>query len=120
MSEDLQTYFIEFTQESLTALKELIARLDDTPPDPRELNKEMHAIAHNIKGMGTSFGYPLMTEAGASLCTYLRGLGDRAADKRIVAAHHSLMQSILEQKITGDGGAREQGLIRDLKQMTSA
>jgi len=118
MSEDLQTYFTEFTQDSLTALKELIARLDDAAAECGELNREMHAIAHNIKGMGTSFGYPLMTEAGASLCTYLRGLEDRAADKRIVAAHHSLMQSVLEQEITGEGSAHEQDMIRELRQMT--
>src|SRR5689334_15222288 len=34
--------------------------------------KELYGIAHNIKGQGSSFGYPLVTRIGHSLCTLVR------------------------------------------------
>ena len=34
--------------------------------------KELYNIAHNIKGQGGSFGYPLVTRIAHSLCTLVR------------------------------------------------
>jgi hypothetical protein len=67
--------------------------------------KDLHAIAHNIKGQGGSFGYPLITRIGQSLCSLARR--DRAfteADLAIMQAHLDAMKLILAKEIKGDGG----------------
>src|SRR5262245_48999244 len=34
--------------------------------------KDLYGMAHNIKGQGSSFGYPLVTRIGDSLCRLVR------------------------------------------------
>jgi len=33
---------------------------------------EIYTVSHNFKGQGSSFGYPLITRTGASLCRLLK------------------------------------------------
>lgn len=67
--------------------------------------REIHAVAHNIKGQGTSFGYPLMTRLGQSLCHLTRRKSDFSdADLDLVAAHLDAMRLVLAKEIRGDGG----------------
>src|SRR3982750_2932729 len=50
--------------------------------------KEIYGMAHNLKGQGSSFGYPLITRIGQSLCQLTRR--ERAfsdADLGIIQAH---------------------------------
>lgn len=67
--------------------------------------KELYGIAHNIKGQGTSFGYPLITRLGQSLCALTRR--ERAfsdGDLGIIQAHLDALRLILSKDIKGDGG----------------
>jgi len=67
--------------------------------------KELYAIAHTIKGQGGSFGYPLITRIGASLCALIRQERDFTdADLGIVQAHLDAMKLILAKEIKGEGG----------------
>lgn len=62
--------------------------------------EEIFDLAHNIKGQGLSFGYPLMTRIGESLCGFLRK--KRAMDDatfRLIEAHIQAMQVVLRERI---------------------
>lgn len=108
--------YIDYTAEALDQLFALHADMDEAD-DPTGRIDDLHALAHNIKGMGSSFGFLLMTETGASLCDYLRGLGEaQAASSDIVKTHLDAMRLILDNKITGDGGEAGAGLIERLKE----
>jgi len=82
----------------------------------------LYAVAHNIKGQGSSFGFPLMTRLGESLCRLTRAkrpFPDN--DLNIVQAHLDAMRLVLAQNIRGDGGAlgdklaqRLEGLVTEL------
>ena len=56
---------------------------------------EIHEIAHNIKGMGTSFGHPLMTDAGRSLADFLRLKPDVPDELAVIEAHIAALEHIL-------------------------
>src|SRR5690606_20473288 len=71
----LRDSFRETLAEDIASLEEIFSRLDKGVP-PADVLKDIHSIAHNIKGQGGSFGYHLITSIGASLCDYLR-TGDR-------------------------------------------
>lgn len=67
---------------------------------------EVYAIAHNIKGQGSAFGYDLMTELGEALCALTRDRvslepGPLATATALIAA----CRSVLTERLTGDGGA---------------
>jgi hypothetical protein len=67
--------------------------------------KELYGIAHNIKGQGSSFGYPLITRLGQSLCALTRR--ERAfsdGDLGVIQAHLDALRLILTKDIKGDGG----------------
>jgi len=74
--EQLVQYYLDWTED---AIQELAGHIDKarSAPEPDVL-QAIYEISHNIKGMGTSFGFPLMTEAGRSLCGYLRARGQGA------------------------------------------
>jgi hypothetical protein len=66
---------------------------------------DLYGIAHNLKGQGSSFGYPLVTRIGQSLCQLTRR--ERAfsdADLGIIQAHLDALRLILTKGIKGEGG----------------
>lgn len=78
----------------------------------------LHAVAHNIKGQGSSFGFQLMTRLGNSLCRLTRPkrfFPD--ADLNLVAAHLDAMRLVLTQEIRGDGGAPGEKLAQRLEML---
>ncbi len=118
VSEDneLMGHFIDYTNDALVQLFALHADMDEAA-DPAGRMDDLHAVAHNIRGMGSSFGFPLMTETGTSLCNYLRGVDQgQAASGDIVRAHLETMRLILDMKLTGDGGKAGTELVNRLKE----
>lgn len=58
--------------------------------------------AHDIKGMGESYGYPLATEAAASLCRLIETDAGKAAARAqpaLVAAHVDALRAIARDQI---------------------
>lgn len=116
--DELMVHYLSYTEKSVEELHALVERLRGDG-DPATLNEEMHAIAHNIKGMGSSFGFPLMTQVGSTLASYLRPLGDKKADIDVLGAHLKAMNTILDNRILGDGGEVGEKLISRLDEMIS-
>lgn len=80
--------------------------------------KELYGIAHNIKGQGSSFGYPLVTRIGHSLCTLARQ--ERVftdADLGVIQAHLDALRLILTKDIKGEGGEVGNKLATRLESM---
>jgi hypothetical protein len=83
--------------------------------------KELYGIAHNIKGQGSSFGYPLVTRIGHSLCTLVRQERDFSdADLGVVQAHLDALRLILAKDIKGEGGEIGAKLAARLENMVKA
>ena len=80
----------------------------------------LYAIAHNIKGQGSSFGFQLMTRLGDSLCLLTRGKRPFSdADLNLVGAHLDAMRLVLSQEIRGDGGALGDKLAQRLETLVT-
>lgn len=80
----------------------------------------LYAIAHNIKGQGSSFGFPLMTRLGDSLCRLTRAKRPFAdSDLNVIQAHLEAMRLVLAQGIRGDGGELGAKLAQRLEAMVA-
>lgn len=82
----------------------------------------VHALAHQLKGEGGSFGYPLVTAIGASLEAYLDKLGPErrtAADPGVVATHVEALRLVIRNNITGTGGAIEKQMLEGLSRVVA-
>ena len=78
--------------------------------------REINAIAHEMKGQGGTFGYPLITIFGKSLYDFTEGTAKRDDNHlEIVKAHIDAMKAVIGGRIEGDGGTVGNELREALK-----
>lgn len=85
--------------------KALEAALADSAQRARHV-EDLFRVAHDLKGQGTSFGYPLVTRIADSLCRLTRdrklSYEDRHLD--LAKSHLDAAQLVLTKEIKGEGG----------------
>ncbi len=89
--------------ETLCTLMEEAEKSDDARI---ENLRQIFKLAHDMRGQGGSFGYPLMTRVGSSLCRFTEVLNnpDERAMK-VVRAHVEAMRAVIVNRVRGDGDA---------------
>lgn len=79
--------------------------------------RKMYDIAHEIRGQGGTFGFPLITAVADSLCKFLDGRKRLAARHlEIIRIHILAMKAVFRQGLKGPGGT----LAKELPQMLTA
>jgi len=79
---------------------------------------DIFRIAHELKGQGGTFGYTLVTKIGGSLCDYIESIADdNSVDAEIVLAHAFALRAVVNNRITGEGGALEKQVISELDRL---
>lgn len=101
---ELLEQFFSWSNEAVEELTGLSAELTGDETGSSESIARIYDLTHNIKGMGASFGYSLLTNVGQSLCGYIK---DRDQfSPRVMQAHAKVLNVILENKIQGSGGEK--------------
>ncbi len=100
--------YADWVMGSVQRLHQLLKRLAAGEP-ARPILKEMNAIAHELRGQGTTFGYPLVTLFCQSLFEFTgadlpldMALGED--EQTLLKAHVDGVQAVLGGKVKGDGG----------------
>lgn len=110
---DLTEQYPVWTQEELTAMTDYLNQASVADEERRFslIRNDFFGKAHDIKGQGSTFGYPLMTDVGSFICEYLR-YKENFADQDIALMHDmvNLMHTILGERLTGDGGDTGQSI----------
>lgn len=101
---ELLEQFLSWTEDAVKELGELAAGITAPEPGSSEASARIYDLSHNIKGMGASFGYTLLTNVGQSLCSYIKGRDSLAP--AVLNAHARVMSVILDNDIQGDGGEK--------------
>ncbi|MEX0696854.1 MAG: Hpt domain-containing protein [Dongiaceae bacterium] len=112
LNEDYETW----VGADLSRLETAFRDAQGDPDRRRELLRQAHGIAHEMKGQGTTFGYPLVTHAAGSLCRLFEAI-DEVADEfalRAIELHIGGLRSIVINRIKGDGGATGRDLVAAL------
>lgn len=89
----------------------------DTPHERRGSFEKIRRIAHDMKGQGGTFGYPLITDFASSLYDFTGpnvGMTDNHVE--IIKAHIDSMRVVINERIEGDGGENGQLLKKGLHQ----
>jgi len=78
--------------------------------------KDIYTGFHNIKGIGGSFGFDLVTSVAMHMCEYLKR-ADSASDAVLetVAHHLHALQQIVDAELTGDGGPEGKAILARLQ-----
>lgn len=72
---------------------------------------KIRSIAHDMRGQGSTFGYPLITQIAQSISGALKM--SLAPDDLI--AHIDAVESIIENEATGDGGDKGRDILQSLE-----
>ena len=92
-------------------------RCVDTPEERKIYFEEINRIAHDMKGQGGTFGYPLITSFSDSLYgfSYSKGvLTDNHVE--LIKAHIDSMRAVISNRVKGDGGEIGKQLTEGLNQ----
>lgn len=116
---ELERAALDFTEWALGYLAKLSTLCDDALTNPSRRPKhfgEINLLAHELRGQGGTFGYPLVSIFGKMLYD-ATGEGCRKDDTavEIVKHHIDAMRAVLRDKVAGDGGDLGRDLIESLK-----
>ena len=108
--------FAEWAQKYLANLATLCDRAMEDP-DKRTLQfAEINELAHELRGQGGTFGYPLISVAGKMLYeSTLEGCPVTDNQVEVVRAHIDMMRAVIREKISGSGGKVGKELVQSLK-----
>ena len=108
--------FPGWAKNYLDQLSRKVASAKQLSGDRGNTFEETNLIAHELRGQGGTFGYPLITVFGKSLYEVTQQpCRQDDAGLEIVKTHVDAMRAVLREKITGDGGQVGKQLFAALK-----
>lgn len=109
--------FHHWAADYLGTLSKLCERSLQIPEEMRRKHfQNINLLAHELRGQGGTFGYPLITEVGYMLYCLTKApcpTEDRAVT--VVKAHIDTMHTVFRNQIDGDGGPVGKELISVLR-----
>lgn len=76
---------------------------------------KIRSIAHDMRGQGSTFGYPLITQIAQSISGTLKMSLDTEALIADLSAHIDTVEAIIEIEATGDGGDKGRDILQSLE-----
>jgi DNA-binding response OmpR family regulator len=108
--------FLDWAKQFLDRLSRQVTEAKQISGERTQNFEEINLIAHELRGQGGTFGYPLITVFGKSLYEVTKPpCRQDDANLEIVKAHIDTMRAVLREKIAGDGGEMGQALFKALK-----
>ncbi len=101
MSDDYPVWAVKDVEK----LGDLIKAVDPAAEDADDQLQACFRMAHDMRGQGGSFGYPLMTRIANSLCRFIESIPklDTGA-LAICSAHVDAMHAVIGHRVSGSGG----------------
>lgn len=107
----------DWVQGQVRELYDLVAKTRDKEENRRTTEfKRINEIAHDMRGQGGTFGYPLVTTVADSLYNFT-GSRSSARDSHveIVKSHIDTMNAVIKERVEGDGGILGRELLTALE-----
>lgn len=107
----------EWVRKTLVELVDELKGAKEKQPNERTKHfKRVGAIAHELKGQGGTFGYPLISAIGKSLNDFTqRDVLVTDNHLEILKAHIDTMRAVINGHVSGDGGGIGRELIESLE-----
>lgn len=106
------------------ALADIVAaseKIDNKKIEAKKRIRDVFRVAHDIKGQGTTFGYPSVTEIAAILCDFMREGKITMSPKQVqvIKLHLGAIRLVLDQKLKGESDAAK-NLVKKLSVTAAA
>ncbi len=111
---NLSDRYLEWAEADLVRLESCLTEVLGQPDRRREKLTTLFGIAHDMKGQGSTFDYPLVSHLGNRLCRLVEAMTTPSAAEldriaRLVAA----MARVIRQRLSGDGGDEGRRLLAE-------
>ncbi len=121
----LKDEYPQWVENHIVDLEEAYAKARAHPDTVDIYLSSVAAVAHEVKGEGTTYGYPLMTRLGESLHDFTTTMLENASQRRsaqfdIIEKHITDMRVVIRDRIEGDGGDLGQSLLASLEAAIAA
>jgi hypothetical protein len=111
-----EVYIADWGPAALADMYEALARIGRPGAASESSFQAFYRLAHDMKGQGGTFGYPLLTHIGEVLCRMTADRRDAGeTEVGVLRAHLDAARRIMMDRIEGDGGAEGDRLVRDLQ-----
>jgi CheY-like chemotaxis protein len=112
---EMQGDYADWVAESIESMIQAHHRAVEEPEKGNVHLATIRDIAHELRGQGGIFGYPLMTRFGKSLYDVTgEGTNLSPALLDLIDAHIDLIKVVSRQKVKGDGGDVGEQLMQSL------
>lgn len=110
----LSHHYLDWAEADLALLRAALAEVLAQPDQPAPLARLL-TIAHDMKGQAATFGYPLITGIGESLCRLINETPtpDAATLARLIGMVEAITE-VLNHRLEGDGGAKGRDILARL------
>ncbi|MCW0232013.1 MAG: hypothetical protein OJJ21_00270 [Ferrovibrio sp.] len=112
--------YAKWADDDLGRMRASFEELKQTNLDDAGSVKKMLRICWDMKGLGGTFGYPLVTTITHYLSNYLEhclNSDPPQVSTAVVSPHIDALYVVLSQKISGDGGAIGRELVAGLEKV---
>ena len=114
--QELGANYLDWANEDLATLHGKLGALMSGETPQAEALEAVFSVAHDMRAQGGTFGYPLVTRIGRSLCRFIEALESAGkADLELVAAHVDAITAVLRNQIAGDSDPVSQKLAEGLE-----
>jgi len=114
--ESLKAEYPEWVGHHLAALEDACRTIRAEPEASVPQLAAIADLSHDVKGEGTTYGYPLMTQLGASLHRFVTNMkACSTVQIEIIENHVSAMRVVIRERIEGDGGALGHEIVGSLE-----
>lgn len=109
--------FADWAISYIAKLNALVGECQSKPPAlRRHYFDEINLIAHELRGQGGTFGYPLISIFAKMLYDYTQpGCREDDNSLEIVKSHNDSMRAVIRDRVSGDGGQIGKDLLKALK-----
>lgn len=115
---DLSAKFPAWASGDVQKIKQLLIQANELYDQQRTdlIRQKVYPKAHDLKGQGTTFGYPLITDIGSHMCQLITTKSNYTPkDVRTLQQDVLMMETILWKKLKGDGGLKGAEILEKLK-----
>ena len=116
--EDLSQKFPAWASGDVQKVKQFLADVSGIFGQERTdfIRAKIYPKVHDLKGQGTTFGYPLITDIGSHMCRLITSKSSfSSADLIVLKNDTQMMETVLWKKLKGDGGSKGAEILEKLK-----
>ena len=115
---DLSQKFPAWASGDVQKMKTIVSEAGGVFGEKRAeiIRQQLYPKAHDLKGQGATFGYPLITDIGSHMCRLMSGKKTfSSGDLSVLRSDIMLMETVLWKKLKGDGGKKGSEILEKLK-----